>query len=144
MLLCHVDRLHAVGLECGAKLGEGKPPNGRSLLPELLVQPHAVDAPQETAPVAEAQPEPAAPAAVVPESGLGAVRFSVLDDSVRAEGAQRDEVAAHVDTPEFAQDLDAHDAIDPELFEIFSEEAQELLPSLASHLRAWEESPEMT
>ena len=109
-----------------------------------VVQPHVVDAPQETAPVAEAQPEPAVPAAVVPESGLGAVRFSVLDDSVRAEGTQRDEVAAHVDTPEFAQDLDAHDAIDPELFEIFSEEAQELLPTLASHLRAWEESPEMT
>ena len=83
-------------------------------------------------------------AAVVPESGLGAVRFSVLDDSVRAETGQRHEVGEpQSDGTGFAQDLDAQDAIDPELFEIFSEEAQELLPSLASHLRAWEESPEM-
>ena len=81
--------------------------------------------------------------AAVPESGLGAVRFSVLDESVRAEPGQRHEVAApqNEDTG-FAQDLDAQDAIDPELFEIFSEEAQELLPTLASHLRAWEESPD--
>jgi chemosensory pili system protein ChpA (sensor histidine kinase/response regulator) len=83
-------------------------------------------------------------AAAIPESGLGAVKFSVLDDSVRAETGERHEVAAPQDEGTgFAQDLDAQDAIDPELFEIFSEEAQELLPSLASHLRAWEESPEM-
>ena len=100
-------------------------------------------------PVAEpvVEPVPAsqpAAAAAIPESGLGAVRFSVLDDSVRADSGQRHEVAEpQNDGTGFAQDLDAHDAIDPELFEIFSEEAQELLPSLASHLRAWEESPEM-
>jgi chemosensory pili system protein ChpA (sensor histidine kinase/response regulator) len=95
--------------------------------------------------VAPAEVAPAAPAtAVVPESGLGAVRFSVLDDSVRIEPGQRHEVAEPQDEGTgFAQDLDARDAIDPELFEIFSEEAQELLPSLASHLRAWEASPEM-
>ena len=84
------------------------------------------------------------PAAAVPESGLGAVRFSVLDDTVRAETGQRHEVAEpQNDGTGFAQDLDAQDAIDPELFEIFAEEAQELLPSLASHLRAWELAPEM-
>ncbi len=86
----------------------------------------------------------AAAAAAIPESGLGAVRFSVLDENVRADTGQRREVAEpQNDGTGFAQDLDAQDAIDPELFEIFSEEAQELLPSLASHLRAWEESPEM-
>jgi chemosensory pili system protein ChpA (sensor histidine kinase/response regulator) len=68
----------------------------------------------------------------------------VLDDAVRTDTGQRHEVAApQNEGTGFAQDLDAQDAIDPELFEIFSEEAQELLPSLASHLRAWEESPEM-
>jgi len=121
-------------------------------LPEL---PELVETPAEE-PVAEmmriaeeAQPverlEPEAPLApVIPESGLGAVRFSVLDESVRAESGPRTGIAASdVDTPEFAQDLDAHDAIDPELFEIFAEEAQELLPTLAAHLRAWEEAPEM-
>jgi len=100
---------------------------------------------------AEPHPEPlAAPVdapadhASIPESGLGAVRFSVLDDSVRIDTGERHEVAApESDTSGFAQDLDAHDAIDPELFEIFSEEAAELLPTLAAHLRAWEEAPEM-
>jgi chemosensory pili system protein ChpA (sensor histidine kinase/response regulator) len=96
------------------------------------------------APLAEPAPGSQPVAAAIPESGLGAVRFSVLDDSVRAEAGQRHEVAEpQNDGTGFAQDLDAQDAIDPELFEIFSEEAQELLPSLASHLRAWEESPEM-
>ena len=92
---------------------------------------------------AAAHPEPVQHAAAVPESGLGAVKFSVLDDSVRTDAGQRHEVAEpQNDGTGFAQDLDAQDAIDPELFDIFSEEAQELLPSLAAHLRAWEESPE--
>ncbi|MEP6505008.1 MAG: Hpt domain-containing protein, partial [Betaproteobacteria bacterium] len=124
--------------------------------PEPVVEPAAEIAPEPVAapvvePVAELPPTapvvaPAEPVAAVaiPESGLGAVRFSVLDDTVRADVGQRHEVAEpQTDGTGFAQDLDAHDAIDPELFEIFSEEAQELLPSLASHLRAWEESPEM-
>jgi chemosensory pili system protein ChpA (sensor histidine kinase/response regulator) len=105
-----------------------------------VVEPVVALAP--TAPIV-APVEPVA-AVAIPESGLGAVRFSVLDDSVRADAGQRHEVAEpQAEGTGFAQDLDAHDAIDPELFEIFSEEAQELLPSLASHLRAWEESPEM-
>jgi chemosensory pili system protein ChpA (sensor histidine kinase/response regulator) len=94
-------------------------------------------------PVADPTPVVQA-AAAPPESGLGAVRFSVLDDSVRVDTGQRHEVAEpQNDGTGFAQDLDAHDAIDPELFEIFSEEAQELLPTLASHLRAWEEAPDV-
>jgi len=102
---------------------------------DAAVAPH-VEPIAEVAPVAQQ--------AAVPESGLGAVRFSVLDDAVRAESGERHEVAEpQNDGSGFAQDLDAHDAIDPELFEIFSEEAQELLPSLASHLRAWEDAPEM-
>ncbi|MFL6696158.1 MAG: Hpt domain-containing protein [Vitreoscilla sp.] len=105
----------------------------------------AAVAPSEPVAHAPAETMPVAPAivAAIPESGLGAVKFSVLDDSVRAEHGERHEVAEpQNDGTGFAQDLDAQDAIDPELFEIFSEEAQELLPSLASHLRAWEESPD--
>jgi chemosensory pili system protein ChpA (sensor histidine kinase/response regulator) len=85
---------------------------------------------------------PAAPA--TPESALGAVRFTVLDDVVRPDAGERHAVAEPKDEGTgFAQDLDAQDAIDPELFGIFAEEAQELLPKLAAHLRAWEESPEL-
>ncbi|MDO9006499.1 MAG: Hpt domain-containing protein [Aquabacterium sp.] len=38
-------------------------------------------------------------------------------------------------------DLEAHDAVDPDLFPIFEEEAQELLPQLASQMREWLEQP---
>jgi len=38
-------------------------------------------------------------------------------------------------------DLEAHDAVDPDLFPIFEEEAQELLPQLASQMRQWLEDP---
>ncbi|MET0382510.1 MAG: Hpt domain-containing protein [Burkholderiaceae bacterium] len=103
-----------------------------------------------TGPRADARP--AAPAdepvdeqlsAFIPEAGLGSVRFSVLDEPVRHDGGHRTGIAASdMEAPAFAQDLDAHDAIDPELFEIFTEEAHELLPTVAAHLRAWEESPE--
>src|ERR1700709_1569913 len=79
-----------------------------------------------------------------PSPAPGAVRLSVRGAAGRPDPSQRHEVAEpQNDGTGFAQDLDAHDAIDPELFEIFSEEAQELLPTLASHLRAWEQAPEM-
>jgi chemosensory pili system protein ChpA (sensor histidine kinase/response regulator) len=102
----------------------------------------AMQAAADAAPV-EPTPAHAVPAAI-PASGLGAVKFTALDDTVRVDTGERHQVAEpQGDGSEFTQDLDAHDAIDPELFEIFSEEAQELLPSLASHLRAWEQAPEM-
>ncbi|WP_428420197.1 Hpt domain-containing protein [Methylibium sp.] len=39
------------------------------------------------------------------------------------------------------EDLDAVDAVDADLFPFFEEEAQELLPELAAHLRAWAQQP---
>ncbi|QAZ38940.1 hybrid sensor histidine kinase/response regulator [Methylibium sp. Pch-M] len=39
------------------------------------------------------------------------------------------------------EDIDAVDAVDPDLFPFFEEEAQELLPELATHLRAWTQQP---
>jgi chemosensory pili system protein ChpA (sensor histidine kinase/response regulator) len=41
----------------------------------------------------------------------------------------------------FDEDIDAVDVMDPELFPIFEEEAQELLPQLAGHLRDWAREP---
>ncbi|MES2090705.1 MAG: chemotaxis protein CheA, partial [Pseudomonadota bacterium] len=40
-------------------------------------------------------------------------------------------------------DLEAHDAVDPDLFPIFQEEAQELLPQLASQMREWLAQPSL-
>ncbi len=42
------------------------------------------------------------------------------------------------------EDIDAIDAVDAELFVFFEEEAQELLPELASRLRDWVGQPEQT
>ena len=46
-----------------------------------------------------------------------------------------------VQVDDLRQNLDAVDAIDPELFDIFVEEALELLPALALQLRQWEREP---
>jgi chemosensory pili system protein ChpA (sensor histidine kinase/response regulator) len=40
------------------------------------------------------------------------------------------------------EDLDAQDAVDPELFPIFEEEGLELIPQLAGQLRAWVRNPD--
>ena len=49
---------------------------------------------------------------------------------------------AQVHSPEIDDDLDAVDAIDFELFPIFEEEAQELLPQLGGAMRQWFAQPE--
>lgn len=48
----------------------------------------------------------------------------------------------HDDAPEEERDIDAVDALDPDLFPVFEEEAQELLPQLAGALRQWAARPE--
>lgn len=50
-------------------------------------------------------------------------------------------VTARADASDDDEDIDAVDAIDPELFPIFQEEAQELLPQLASRMRDWAARP---
>ena len=42
----------------------------------------------------------------------------------------------------FADDIDVTDAVDPDLFAIFEEEADELLPQLSAALRQWAEQPQ--
>jgi chemosensory pili system protein ChpA (sensor histidine kinase/response regulator) len=77
-------------------------------------------------PVAKAPapvPAAAAPAAAsVPAAALPGAARIVVDDS---DG-----------------DIDVGDAIDPDLFPIFEEEATELMPQMASALRQWSDQPE--
>ncbi len=97
--------------------------------------------PEEAA--AEAPPIEAAPASAfvpfVPVGSLGLAELKPL-------------AAAPVETPrpavtgrsvygEFDGDIAAVDAVDLELFPIFEEEAEELLPQLASQLRDWAREP---
>ncbi|MBS0427165.1 MAG: Hpt domain-containing protein [Proteobacteria bacterium] len=76
--------------------------------------------------LASAQPQP--PAAAVPEpvraveSPLASAADVVLEDSEDA--------------------IDLSDAVDPDLFPVFEEEAAELLPQLGGALRAWAQRPE--
>ena len=90
----------------------------------------AAHAPVEPVPVVEAPPAPvaeAAPALPVPVF----VPAAVPDLSFVA------------DTPAL-RDIDAKDAIDEDLFPIFEEEADELMPQLDAALRQWSEQPSNT
>jgi chemosensory pili system protein ChpA (sensor histidine kinase/response regulator) len=97
------------------------------------------------APVAHALPaEPADPAnAPTSDSVFGRFEtFGVAElkplGELPTEAPHRASVSALVDSDDT---IDAVDAIDDELFPIFAEEAEELLPQLASRLRDWTRKP---
>jgi chemosensory pili system protein ChpA (sensor histidine kinase/response regulator) len=50
--------------------------------------------------------------------------------------------ARQLDQDEIDDEIDAVDALDPDLFEIFEEEAQEIFPATAAALRQWTARPE--
>ena len=77
------------------------------------------------------------PPAEVPEVSPPVSRFAGLAQPVRAAA---DVVDSEV--PEDEHDIDAVDALDPDLFPVFEEEAQELLPQLGGALRQWASRPE--
>jgi len=76
------------------------------------------------------------------EAPLGAVRFSSLEER-ETPAALTPPVSVAEDSSLHALlgDIDVTDAPDPELLAIFVEEAEELLPKLERHLRAWEAAP---
>ena len=67
-----------------------------------------------------------------------------LDDGLGAtpQAASEGSVPAPAVAPLATDDIDAVDAIDPELFDIFIDEARELIPALAEHVRDWELEPQ--
>ncbi|HSI48352.1 MAG TPA: Hpt domain-containing protein [Ideonella sp.] len=79
---------------------------------------------------------------------LGEVRFSALEPLATEPAPEthaapsRGESERLGATASLAEDLDARDAIDDELFEIFVEEGEELLPVLAEQIRQWERQPD--
>jgi chemosensory pili system protein ChpA (sensor histidine kinase/response regulator) len=100
-----------------------------------------------TPPLAHAEPaEPAGPAGPVDapsDSTFGRFEtFGVAElkplGELPVEAPHRVPMSALVDSDDT---IDAVDAIDDELFPIFSEEAEELLPQLASRLRDWTRKP---
>jgi len=72
----------------------------------------------------------------LPLVGVGTVAptFGALVEAPKAAGGV---AASRVDAFDDEEDIDAQDAIDAELFPIFEEEAEELLPQLQGRLRDW-------
>ena len=100
--------------------------------------------------LADEAPLPAPPAAPLPPVPvLGSVGFAPLAD--RAAAAEptlateptlpAGQQAAAAGLGELSDALEAQDQPDAGLWPIFAEEADELLPALAQHLRQWEQAP---
>ncbi|WP_440109938.1 Hpt domain-containing protein [Acidovorax sp. BL-A-41-H1] len=87
--------------------------------------------------------ETAEAAPVVPEVPHGHVA-PALSVVVRDQDQQIDDAIAHAVAlgSDVDDDIDAIDVIDPDLFPIFEEEAQELLPQLGGALRQWASRPD--
>jgi len=106
------------------------------------------------------EPEPEKPAAAVASShapffetsGMSVSSFGALDTRVDALGVAELKPLAELPTAagrsaerelaiEGTEDIDAVDAVDAELFPIFEEEGQDLLPQLSTRLRDWAKRP---
>ncbi|HEX6708409.1 MAG TPA: Hpt domain-containing protein [Albitalea sp.] len=130
-------RLDAVSAE--AEVVELDIPLDMFVAPEVIEMP--AEAPIPTIPAALAAHLEAPAAQASGFGALGAAEFkpftALSTEAVRAAAAQpRAEPKDEVD-----DDIDAVDAVDPDLFPIFEEEGQELLPKLESQLRDWVRRP---
>ncbi len=113
----------------------------------------------ERAPVAPADTYTPAPAAMPPQVTVQSVPLSVVPPSPAAPMPMMFEPVAPVPSSPTAapalnanvhtggdderdDDIDAVDAIDPDLFPIFEEEAAELMPQLGGALRQWSARPD--
>jgi chemosensory pili system protein ChpA (sensor histidine kinase/response regulator) len=72
---------------------------------------------------------------------LGQPEFKAFEPLPVAPPAPQVQTAPRGSGTGFDEDLDAVDAVDADLFPIFEEEAQELLPALASQMRDWVRRP---
>ncbi|MCA6218893.1 Hpt domain-containing protein [Ideonella sp. B7] len=132
----------------------------KTMQPELLTQLSAHE--HDEAALAERLAEPVPPLADVSEpdevegmpeetdgpvtsfaslNPLGEMRFSALEDAPLAEPVPVPSPHAGAVTL-LGEQIEAADAIDPELFGFFVEEGAELLPELTAQLRQWESLPD--
>ncbi len=95
----------------------------------------------ETAKVAEVEATPTLP--IAPAAPVAAPAFAVLGvvASGVALGAGLGVVPRGLTKEETEDEIDVVDAIDPDLFPIFEEEALELFPQLSGALRQWNQHP---
>jgi len=116
-----------------------------------LASASASEAEPESEPEPEPEPGPSAVDVTVPDPALRrvadaappalfAASFAPLAD-VTSQARPLAATGARADAFDDDQDIDAQDSIDDELFPIFEEEAEELLPQLQSRLRDWLDHP---
>ena len=103
--------------------------------PALLETPEALEAADLELPMAD---EPAAIEPAPPPEMAVPPPVSLVE-SLAGPAAERP--GARADAFDDEEDIDAVDAIDTDLFPIFEEEAEELLPQLQSRLRDWFDQP---
>ena len=83
------------------------------------------------------------PEAVEPERSFEAQEpTSAAAPVVRPVVAQTPFLPAETSAPSIADDIDVVDAVDPDLFPIFEEEAEELMPQLSAAMRDWHAHPQ--
>ncbi len=102
--------------------------------------PSAAMAPQVTVqavPLSVVPPSPVAPAPTMPEPV-----FSMPSSPTAAPASNANANVHAGGDDERDDDIDAVDAIDPDLFPIFEEEAAELMPQLGGALRQWSARPD--
>ncbi|MBV8618102.1 MAG: Hpt domain-containing protein [Curvibacter sp.] len=107
--------------------------------PEAAALPIEPEPPSEP----EAQPAPELPAPAPESLDEAALQLPDTLESLATEPARQPALleptaAQSLTLPELDDDIDAVDAVDPDLFPIFDEEAQDLMPRLASSLRQWQ------
>ena len=115
--------------------------------PPVEVAPEPVVAPQPpapepvaAAPVAEPQPEPAPVAEQTNFAELGQAELKELAPLKPQDVVHSTPVRSGHGT-DYDDEIDAVDAVDADLFPIFEEEAEDLLPQLASQMRDWQRRP---
>ncbi|MEP7139352.1 MAG: Hpt domain-containing protein [Caldimonas sp.] len=111
-----------------------------------IAEPASLAEAAEPAPVLEAEePVEAAPSMFGGLGTIGALGIAALKPLAAASYEPGRPVAARASTyGDVDDEIDSVDAVDLELFPIFEEEAQELLPKLDGQLRAWLHEPAAT
>ncbi|MFZ4551397.1 MAG: Hpt domain-containing protein [Aquabacterium sp.] len=105
-------------------------------LPSEVLASDVVEEPVSDAPVSELAP-------LVQPVALGVAEFKSLDELPQLSSSGAVSVtASDIGHWEDEADIDAVDHVDVDLFPIFEEEAQELLPQLATEVRQWAQRPD--
>ncbi len=99
-----------------------------------------VDALPELQPLPQAEPEPGQAPDFAPAAA--AVEFSLPELPAAQHGAASAQPLGAPSLDDDEDDIDLADAIDPDLFPIFEEEAIELMPQLGGALRQWSARPD--